>query len=62
MHPVPLTLPPDHLIRVDAAGVAALNQTHAGRHAQVKGSDPAHPEFGATIEVFHQLHCLVRPT
>ncbi|KAH0596575.1 hypothetical protein MHUMG1_05693 [Metarhizium humberi] len=47
-----------HLIRVDAAGVAALNQTHAGRHAQVKGSDPAHPEFGATIEVFHQLHCL----
>ncbi|KAG8412277.1 hypothetical protein J3458_014465 [Metarhizium acridum] len=47
-----------HLIRVDAAGVAALNQTRAGRHAQVKGSDPANPQFGATIEVFHQLHCL----
>ncbi|KHN95181.1 uncharacterized protein MAM_06892 [Metarhizium album ARSEF 1941] len=48
-----------HLIPVDAAGVAALNQTRAGTHPQVKGSDPAKPQYGATIEVFHQLHCLV---
>ncbi|OAA39064.1 hypothetical protein NOR_06324 [Metarhizium rileyi] len=47
-----------HLIRVDSAGVAALNQTHVGRHAEVIGSDPANPEYGATLEVFHQLHCL----
>ncbi|KAK2616559.1 hypothetical protein QQS21_000602 [Conoideocrella luteorostrata] len=48
----------NHLISVDAAGVEALNQTQAGRHVEIIGSDPANPRYGAVPEVFHQLHCL----
>jgi hypothetical protein len=51
----------DHLVPVDTAGVQALNQTQNGKHAQVQQSDPANPQYGATVEVFHQLHCLVSP-
>ncbi|GAB0133378.1 hypothetical protein EsDP_00001789 [Epichloe bromicola] len=47
-----------HLVAVDTAGIEALNQTNAGEHVEVIGSDPANPSYGATLEVFHQLHCL----
>ncbi|KAK2609211.1 hypothetical protein QQS21_002293 [Conoideocrella luteorostrata] len=47
-----------HLVPVDRAGIAALNATHSGKHMEVIGSDPANPTYGASLEVFHQLHCL----
>lgn len=47
-----------NLIGVDPAGIAALNQTNSGEKIEVIGSNPANPTYGATPEVFHQLHCL----
>lgn len=45
---------------VTDAGVAALNKTDQGEYIQIVGSDPKHPTYGSIVEVFHQLHCLVR--
>lgn len=49
----------DQSIPVDDAGVAALNKTEQGPFVQVIDSDPKSPTYGAILEVFHHLHCLV---
>lgn len=51
----------DHAIPVTKEGVYALNRTDPDLYMEVIGSDPKEPIYGAIAEVFHQLHCLVRP-
>ncbi len=49
-------------VAIDDAGIAALNKTRPGvQFAQVDGSDPKRPTYAVSLEVFHQLHCLVSP-
>lgn len=54
-----LSICKEHVLPIDGAGIEALNQSQQGRHVEVFGSDPANPKYGALLEVFHQLHCLV---
>lgn len=48
------------MVPVDRAGLKALNKTGDVKYAQVIGSDPNNPTYGGNLEVFHQIHCLVR--
>jgi hypothetical protein len=52
-------IPADPPIGVDSEIIKGLNKTEA-KHVQVIGSDPNNPTYAAMVEVFHQLHCLVR--
>lgn len=42
-------------------GIYALNRTNPDLYYEVIDSDPEEPIYGGIAEVFHQLHCLVRP-
>lgn len=46
-------------IGVDDEIVKQLNKTE-DKHVEIIGSDPKKPTYAAMVEVFHQLHCLVR--
>ncbi len=40
--------------------IAKLNKTRPGvDFSQIEGSDPNDPTYAATLESFHQIHCLV---
>lgn len=56
---VETNLPKDPPIGVDDEIVKDLNKTEA-KHVEIIGSDPNNPTYAAMVEVFHQLHCLVR--
>lgn len=47
-------------IPIDRSGIAALNKSGLGSPTEAIGSNPDHPTYAAYVEVFHQLHCLVR--
>ena len=57
---VETNMPQDPPIGVDDEIVKDLNKTEA-KHVEIIGSDPNKPTYAAMVEVFHQLHCLVRP-
>ena len=48
----------DGIIGVPPQGVAALNKTESRTHHQTLDSGRG-VEYGAMVEMFHQLHCLV---
>ena len=49
----------DPPIGIESAGLTALNKTISADHVEIEGSNPERPTYGAMVEVFHQLHCLV---
>lgn len=47
-------------ISIDQAGIDALNKSQPGKsYAHSLASTPEKPLYAASLEVTHQLHCLV---
>lgn len=56
-----LTMSSEPGIGLHIEQIAKLNKTRPGvSFTEIEGSDPKKPTYAATLEVFHQLHCLVR--